>query len=439
MPFVAMSRSMNLDWREAGRARMTRHALPLRVACLLLVPLFLHDARGEDLRKSPDRIANHWYVSQRESAEQAGGDEDTGSRVQVRELLTNLSFPGSLTIQPETGRIHFVENGSGRIRRLTGDEQPADVLHGLPGQQDSQQPNRLLAEYHVAFLDQNHLIIGTGPRESDQSPGSDSPVPAPDEPEADEPVAEDKEKELPADTEVIEGWLRLFRLSSDDKPISVDPLSPQQALPVTEQSLGARRLRGLLATRTSLYLIARRDNSLPWLARSVPAEDDLGPVEDLTAPQNPAQGGSPTALTIDPHRNLLVARRTNRDEEDSSRLAFCHNRTGEVWVEFVVPLPRITGLAYHPESGRLLALVATIRSPQDPSADSSRPGGLYELVATREQGKPGVAANQIMELDHPSSMVFDESGILYVTQWGDTDEADDPATSGSLLRIELKL
>ena len=117
----------------------------------------------------------------------------------------------------------------------------------------------------------------------------------------------------------------------------------------------------------------------------------------------------------------MVAQAGEVKDVDDSKLLF-FGPEGDFLDSFKTGLNDIYALAYGPNQGRLFALDFCNARPNE--------GGLYKLVGTRE----GCRAVRLATIPRPSSMVFADTGDLYVTTVGRYVEGAQ-VSNGRLLRF----
>ena len=86
--------------------------------------------------------------------------------VKVDVVLTGLTNPCGVAIQPNTGSVFVSDTGAGRIVRLSAEatDKSTPVVTGFPqaGEANSKEPTYGVGPLGLVFLDQNTLVAGEG-------------------------------------------------------------------------------------------------------------------------------------------------------------------------------------------------------------------------------------------------------------------------------------
>jgi hypothetical protein len=101
-------------------------------------------------------------------------------------------------------------------------------------------------------------------------------------------------------------------------------------------------------------------------------------------------------------------------EKRDSQVIFIIPSGGDVAMQLAPGLFDVVGLAYSP-SGQLYAA--------DFAWQEENEGGVYRLDDARLDGQPACRAVKIASIEHPTSLLFDDSGNLYVTSFGNGTNA----------------
>jgi len=198
---------------------------------------------------------------------------------------------------------------------------------------------------------------------------------------------------------------------------------------------------------TAIFATCQGDDSKGYVAKA--DVDTNGQVsnfrryiETMKPRQDDQLAPAPTAITINQKGEVLVCQMGGHDDADST-IALYRNDAGNGFADgerlanFPTGLNDITGIAYSPMSrqgrteGQLY--VTDFRWP------GTELGGLYHIFSVAlSEGKQGVQANLVIELDKPTAMAFHQSGALYITVLGTPVEgSSQPA--GKLIRIPKNL
>ena len=89
----------------------------------------------------------------------------------------------------------------------------------------------------------------------------------------------------------------------------------------------------------------------------------------------------------------------------------------------------MVALDFSPKTGQLFALDLAWNQPAD--------AGLYQLVATFQDGRPSLTAKRILTLERPTAMAFHSDGRLFLTVLGAA--GSDPTKDGRVLGVATGL
>ena len=137
---------------------------------------------------------------------------------------------------------------------------------------------------------------------------------------------------------------------------------------------------------------------------------------------------APVAITTSVDEGYLVVGQMGEiSEKPDSLLGFYEN--GELLGKFTTPLSDITGLAYgvKKKPARLYAI--------DYNWSDTSKGGLFKIIADKENPMSNCLAEKLIPLDKPTAMVFDATGNLYITLIG-TSLPGIEGPSGRLIKIK---
>ena len=124
---------------------------------------------------------------------------------------------------------------------------------------------------------------------------------------------------------------------------------------------------------------------------------------------------------------LVVAQMGKVADKADSMIGFYED--GELLGKFTTPLADITGLAYgvKKKPARLFAI--------DVNWNDTDKGGLFKIVADKENPQSNCLAQKMIPLDKPTAMAFDKAGNLYITLIG-TSLPGIEGPSGRLIKIK---
>ena len=299
-------------------------------------------------------------------------------------LLSGLTNPSGVAVQPETGIVFVADSGTGRVVRVV--EGKAEVvIQGFPLDSYGKEPSYAVGPLGLTFLDKDRLVVGGGG--------------------------------LPDGEEL----LRVYKLPAEGT-IEASEMLAGLALPALDQLKGEGNFHGVVYIQGALYVSCNGDDSKGWIARAAVEGDKVGPLERAIASRELTGVDAPGAVTAAKDGSLVVGQLGEIDVANDSLLCFYEPSGGKLLAKYATGLHDITGLAFAP-SGRLYAIeFAWMATDQ---------GGLFQLVANRDNPL-AVEARRLLTLDKPSAITFDDEGAAYITLFGSGD-AEKP--SGSLIKI----
>ena len=111
------------------------------------------------------------------------------------------------------------------------------------------------------------------------------------------------------------------------------------------------------------------------------------------------------------------------DSATDATLSFFDTVSKKLLMRLDTGLHDISAVAYSPRKQMYVL---------DSSIANVEKGGLFRIVAD-DSSPSGMSYKKIASLDHPTAMVFDSEGAVYVTQLGGADEQGN--RQGLLLKI----
>ncbi len=321
---------------------------------------------------------------------------DESDRFQVAVIAEGLDNPCGLVIQPaiakdEPQQIFFAESGAGRVVCFAANNsaERAEVVTGFVPRALNEQMDLKVGPWALGFATPTKLAVWGGTIHNGV-----------------EQVA-------------------VFALSEGGKPLAADKPEHIAELPRNDKTEVGVGFQGMIIGETSGYLSQGSADDSGTIFKAALIANRLDALRTLTPSKRGGTLRWPTGLCLSPsaQRQYLVAGYLGElaDQRDS-RVAFIVPANGEVALELAPGLFDVAGLAYSP-FGQLYAV--------DLAWDNDKAGGVYRLDDARQNGRPACRAVKIAEVVRPTSLVFDKSGILYVTALGSGTNAK----HGQILKI----
>lgn len=173
--------------------------------------------------------------------------------------------------------------------------------------------------------------------------------------------------------------------------------------------------------RTALFVTCDGDSNKGWIARAPLNAAGVGELKPFIKTQVETGVEGPSAITLSPDGELVVAQRGAWETSQDSLLSFYHAKTGQMLKYDKVDLYDMSAVKYS-SSGRLYAL--------DLAWANEGAGGLFRL----DQSLEGVHAVLVAKLDRPAAMDFAADGSLFVVLFGSSQDKSAQG-SGKLVKI----
>ncbi len=310
----------------------------------------------------------------------AAGDESKNYQSEV--IVKGLDNPSGLVIRPTTGNdsaseIYFSESGAGRVMRFTASN-PADtkeVVSGFDIHPLNETIDLRRGPWVLGFVTPTKLaVLGGVQKQGVEQVG-------------------------------------VFVLPDDDKVLKSDQLDHTAELSDGYEQKSSAGFPGMVLSDTAAYMAIGSD-STGNIFKAILAANRIDSLQPLVSSKAANSLSWPSGLCLSPavRTQFLVAAYLGKlSQERDSRVAFIIPSSGDVAMQLVPGLFDIVGLAYSP-SGQLYAV--------DFAWQEEKEGGVYRLDDARLDGLPACRAVKIASLEHPTSLLFDEGGNLYVTSLG---------------------
>lgn len=191
-----------------------------------------------------------------------------------------------------------------------------------------------------------------------------------------------------------------------------------------EEATKLGQFSSLVVKHSVAYVVTNGDEENGWIAMSEMAEGKLKPLRPTIATAVKSSFANPSSVIVS--RNgayILVSQMGSTSEQKDSRLTF-YSLQGKLKLNLEVDLHDIVALAYSPNRKHLFALDASLADPTK--------GGLYKLIGA---GQVKCKVKKLADLSYPTSMAFDSSGNLFITQLGGPPGSEE-AKNGKVTKFE---
>ena len=309
----------------------------------------------------------------------AAGDESKNFQTEV--IVEGLDNPSGLAVRPITGNesaseIYFTESGAGRVMRFMASNpgETKEIVSGFETHPLNETIDLRLGPWAIGFVTPTKLAVLGGV----QKQGTEQ--------------------------------VGVFVLPDDGKVLKADQLDHTAELTDGYEQKSAG-FPGMVLSDTAAYMAIGSD-STGNIFKAMLAANRIDSPRPLVSSKVAESLSWPSGLCLSPavRTQFIVAAYLGAlTEERDSRVAFIIPSGGDVAMQLTPGLFDIVALAYSP-SGQLYAV--------DFAWQEEKEGGVYRLDDARLEGQPSCRAVKIASLEHPTSLLFDESGNLYVTSLG---------------------
>lgn len=300
-----------------------------------------------------------------------------------RTIGRNLDNPTGIAVHPATGHI-FVAERRGIVRFFRAPNEQGQMrmqrkfeINGFPSDVYGKGPMYDIGPLGVAFLDEEHLVVGDGSRVD-----KDELILVYDIPEA--------APETPA--------------KADSAEYTLGPLG------ANEQGQAEGNYYGVAIAGGAIFATANGDDTKGWIVRSLLKDGEPGPLERFIATKEAVNVDAPVAITVNKEGQLVVGQMGEINVPGDSLLTIYDAKTGDLKHNWETGLHDITGLAYSPTTGKLYAT--------DFAWMDTTKGALYELTIKEDS----VETRKIADLDKPTAIAFEPNGNALVTIIGTAEE-----------------
>lgn len=348
-----------------------------------------------------------WMIPALSSAQEASGQavEAPAAKVTAKVVFQAIDNPTGLAVQPETDHV-FVAARPAVYRFVppAGDAEYGTahvVVFGYPTDVYGKGPMYNIGPLGLAFLSKNLLVVGDGSRPDGEELAR---------------VFEIGTAPEQSGQGQVEGRAKY----------TLGPIPKQEGVTAS----GEGNFYGVAAGSDAIFLSCNGDDTKGWVARAKVENGVPGKLEPFIATKEAVGVDAPVPLTFDPEGKLLVVGQMGEITVPGDSLLTTYDpATGKLVKRFETGLNDITGLAYHPTTGKLYAT--------DFSWIDTSNGGLFRLDIEGDK----VTAHRLLNLDKPTALAFDSKGRLYVTIFGTAEmkEGAPVKDAGAVLLIEGEL
>jgi DNA-binding beta-propeller fold protein YncE len=304
-------------------------------------------------------------------------------------VLEGLNNPTGIAIQPETGDVFIADSGALRVVRLV-DGKAEEVITGFSKDIYGKGPMFDIGPLGLAFIDKNTLVVGDGGKP-------------------------DGEEQLAVYTIPAKG----------EKAITADKSKFSFKLEPAEGIVGEGNFYGVALNNNAIYVTCNGDDTKGWVAKADINGTKVENFRRFIATKELVEVDAPVAITMSPRGEIVVGQMGEINIPEDGLLTFYNAKSGEKLMNMKTGLFDITGLAYSPK-GQLYAV--------DFVWMDTTKGGLYQLIAEKNNGEQTLKTEKLASLDKPTAMAFGKDGSLYITVIGTAKEGEGKP-SGKLLKI----
>jgi DNA-binding beta-propeller fold protein YncE len=307
----------------------------------------------------------------------------------------NLDNPTGIAFHPKTGHM-FVAERRGVVRFYQDPNaeqgrrrQKKMEINGFPSDIYGKGPMFDIGPLGLAFLDEEHLVVGDGSRVDKE-----------------EMILVYDVSETPAE----------MPAKADTAEYKLGPLGPN------DMGQAEGNYYGVVVTGGAIFATANGDDTKGWIVRSVIKDGEPGPLERFIATKEAVNVDAPVAITVNKEGQLVVGQMGEINVPGDSLLTVYDAKTGELKHKWETGLHDITGLAYSPTTGKLYAT--------DFAWMDTTKGALYELTVKND----AVETRKVADLDKPTAIAFDRQGAAFVAILGTAEEGSN-MKPGRVLRF----
>jgi DNA-binding beta-propeller fold protein YncE len=306
----------------------------------------------------------------------------------VETVVSGLTNPCGVAIQPETGHVFVADSGAGRVVRIV-DGKIEEVIKGSPKDIYGKGPMYDVGPMGLAFLDKDTLVVGDGGYKDGEE------------------------------------FLRVYTVpAAGSAPLDYEKDAQQKSGPIaaTDELKPEGNLYALAVTKNAIFVTCNGDDTKGWISKAELSGTKLGELQRSIATKEATNVDAPVGITVSSEGHLVVGQMGEINLPNDSLLTFYSAKDGKMLMNLKTNLFDISGLAYSPTKKLLYATDFAWMKTED--------GGLYRLD---KSGADAVKAVKIASLDKPTAVAFAADGTCYLTVLGTAKEEGKPA--GALVKI----
>ena len=307
-------------------------------------------------------------------------------------VISGLTNPTGVAVQPTSNQVYIADSGAGRIVRLNdvpGQYKVEPVITGFPQEGYGKNPTYKIGPLGLAFVNKYTLAVGGGG--------------------------------LPAGEDTV-GIYRISQVGAIDAADILQQLGPLPEGGDAKVAVG--NYFGLVATPTALYVTCDSADRRGWIAKADVAGGNLEKLTPFVKPDDTLNLEGPTSIAIGRRGEMIVSQMGEPNVPADSHLTFYELQTGKAYLDVAAKLNDVTSIAVSPQTGRIYALDFSWIAPNE--------GGLYRLDLTKDGEEWICKPALLMPLDRPSAMAFSPEGELFITTFGSHSQEH---KGGLLVRI----
>lgn len=318
---------------------------------------------------------------------------ELSAEVKVETLVSGLSNPCGVAIQPETGHIFISDSAAGRIVRVVKGKLE-DVITGFSKDVYGKGPKYDIGPLGLVFIDKNTLVVGDGG--------------------------------FPDGAEFI----RIYAVPEVGQPaLHFDKDAKEKLGPLTAEGelKPEGNLYGVAVTKSAIYVTCNGDDTKGWVAKAEINGTKFGKLSRYIPTKEAVDVDAPVGVTISKDGDIVIGQMGEINKPKDALLTFYSAKTGKKLANFETGLYDITGVAYSPKTGLLYAT--------DFAWMATSEGGLFRLDKDAKSTGTTIKAVKIAPLDKPTAIAFDKDGAAYITVIGPKKEGETTSTGGSLVKV----